>query len=170
VLAGPDGADGALHFMPTNCARAVICSARSTRPVSTADSRCPSDSDTWCPSSLGFGSETDVVVAVVLGAVVAAKGGFAAKGVSVAGHWGVGCRGRQELRLPARELCGRRVLGLCRALATRQVLGLQGDLDTGARQSGMAWCSQDAVESLSWRRYCSQALEVKGGGAVLVVG
>jgi hypothetical protein len=45
-------------FMPTDCASAVTCSVRSTRPVSTAANRFPSDSFTRWPSSLGLGSQT----------------------------------------------------------------------------------------------------------------
>jgi hypothetical protein len=101
-------------------------------------------------------------VAVAVGAIMGAKGSFAAEGVSVSGHWGVRCQGRQGQR--------RRGLGVCRALAPRQVLGLQGDPDTGARQIRMALWSWGAVESLSWRRYCSQALRVQGREAVVVKG
>jgi hypothetical protein len=59
LLAGPAGAVGALHLVPTDCAKAVTCSVSSTRPISTAASRCPSELLTWCDSSLGIGSQRD---------------------------------------------------------------------------------------------------------------
>jgi hypothetical protein len=74
-----------------------------------------------------------VVVAVpAFAAADAAEGGLADGGVSMAGHWGVGCQGRPELRQPAGRPCVQQVLQLCRALAPDQVWGLHGNLDTGA--------------------------------------
>jgi hypothetical protein len=70
---------------------------------------------------------------VVVAAAVAAEGDFADEGVSVAGHWEMGYQGRPEQRQPAQGPCWRQVLQLCWALAPRQVVGLQGGRDTGAR-------------------------------------